>query len=961
MGERASLSGRVVGHFEVLERLGAGGFGEVYRARDTKLARDVAVKVLPGDALESEEGRKRFEREARALAALNHPGIAAIYSFEEIGGKHLIVMELVEGQTLDKRIASGPLALDEILSLALQIAEALAAAHAKGIVHRDLKPANVALTPRGQVKVLDFGIAKLAGRAGVETEAPTIERLTEEGAVFGTLSYMSPEQLLSRPLDGRSDLFSLGVVLYEMATGRLPFEGTSKIATADAILHAEPRSFADRPLPEKLSPIVRRLLQKDPEKRYASAETLRENLAKLEESLGPGRARGLSRGAWIGVAAAVVAVAVVAGWYWRKSSRERWALAQIPEITRLVEGEDFQKATALLDAARASFPNNPALENLWQRSSGDVSIETSPPGAEVSVRPFGSVESGSRILGVTPLSKAKLPKGVYVIRISKAGLAPLTFIDSLPVQEEFKLLPNTVVPDGMVPVPGGPVGLGFQGLLDTPKVVLDDFLMDRTEVTNEDYQKFVEANGYGKREYWKHAFVKDGRTVSFEEAVSSFRDSTGRPGPATWEAGTFPKGRERHPVAGVSWYEAAAYAEFAGKSLPTAYHWLWSAQTFFAGQIVPGSNFRGTDTVPVGATGALSGAGTYDMAGNVKEWCLNEGGGGRRFVLGGGFGEADYMFVESDEQSPWDRRPNYGLRCVRLTAAPPLNSTAKLVGIFRDFWKEKPVSDEVFAALRGHYAYDRGSLDARVEEIERAEEWTREKISFKAAYGDERVAVHLYLPKIGSPPFQTVVYFPGSGAIISKKFNDSSLWGNEFIVRGGRAFIFPIYKSTYERRDDLKSDTPAPNAFWRDHVIAWSKDLGRTLDYLQTRKDVDSSRMAYLGFSWGGEIAPIVLSVEDRFRAAILQSGGLMFQKALPEADPINFVGRVRLPVLMVNGRWDSAFPVETAQLPIFRRLGTPEKDRRHVLLDTGHQTFGKDFIRESLDWLDKYLGPVKR
>ncbi|HEX2758769.1 MAG TPA: hypothetical protein VHP60_09765, partial [Thermoanaerobaculia bacterium] len=210
-----------------------------------------------------------------------------------------------------------------------------------------------------------------------------------------------------------------------------------------------------------------------------------------------------------------------------------------------------------------------------------------------------------------------------------------------------------------------------------------------------------------------------------------------------------------------------------------------------------------------------------------------------------------------------------------------------------------------------------------------------------------------------TPPYQTVVYFPGSGAMHADKFTLSPY--ADFIPKSGRALMAPIYKSTFERRDDLKSDYPEPTAFWRDHNVAWSKDLGRSIDYLETRKDIDRGNLAYLGLSWGSAVAPIVLAVESRFKTAILESGGLEFQRALPEADQINFVSRVKIPVLMLNGRYDHFFPVESSQLPLFRLLGTPAKDKKHVIYESGHAPPRKDFIRESLDWLDKYLGPVKR
>lgn len=176
--------------------------------------------------------------------------------------------------------------------------------------------------------------------------------------------------------------------------------------------------------------------------------------------------------------------------------------------------------------------------------------------------------------------------------------------------------------------------------------------------------------------------------------------------------------------------------------------------------------------------------------------------------------------------------------------------------------------------------------------------------------------------------------------------------------------MFPIYKGTYERGDGLKPGGPGgnPPALWRDHMIAWSRDLSRSLDYLETRQDLDRTKTAYFGFSFGGVAAPVLLAIEGRFKAAILSSGGLNFQRALPEVDSTNFVTRVNIPVLMLNGRYDPLFPVESGQLPIFRRLGTPAKDKKHVIYEAGHGGLPyREEVRESLDWLDKYLGPVRR
>jgi serine/threonine protein kinase len=242
------LIGSVLGHYRIADKIGAGGMGEVYRATDTKLGRDVALKVLPAEMASSPERLERFQREARVVAALNHPHIVTIHSVEEAEGVNFLTMELVEGQPLDKLVDAGALPVERIVDIGTAIADALAAAHEKGIVHRDLKPANVMVSEGGGVKVLDFGLAKMRPRGdSTSSELPT-EVQTRDGVVMGTMPYMSPEQVSGRAADHRTDVFSLGVVLYEMASGRRPFQGESTAELASAILRDTPAAVTDPPI-----------------------------------------------------------------------------------------------------------------------------------------------------------------------------------------------------------------------------------------------------------------------------------------------------------------------------------------------------------------------------------------------------------------------------------------------------------------------------------------------------------------------------------------------------------------------------------------------------------------------------------------------------------------------------------------------------------------------------------------
>jgi dienelactone hydrolase len=420
-------------------------------------------------------------------------------------------------------------------------------------------------------------------------------------------------------------------------------------------------------------------------------------------------------------------------------------------------------------------------------------------------------------------------------------------------------------------------------------------------------------------------------------------------------------------VSGVSWYEAAAYAVFAGKSLPALAQWYQAAPTNVTRYIGHLSNVSMSSLAPVGQFKGLGPYGTFDMAGNVREWSVNVvKGSDRRFILGGAWTAPDYLYNSPEALPPFDRSEGNGFRLVKNHGAVPADALATRALFSRDAAHLKPASDEVFRAYRSLYVYEKMPLRERVESAEETPDWRKEKVSFDSAYGPERVPAYVFLPKHVRPPYAAVVFYPSARV---ENLTSSTELGDmrfvDYVIQSGRAVIYPVYQATYERLSpvDRQRGVGRPAASQgRDIVIQRTKDVGRAIDYLESRPDIDAGKIGYLGVSMGSAQGVIVAGIESRLKALVWLDGGLFLDDPLPGMDQVDFAPRVKTPVLMINGRYDYVFPLEASQQPLFRLLGTPEADKRHVVLDTPHDvtTARPQLIREVLAWLDRYLGRVQ-
>ena len=669
----------------------------------------------------------------------------------------------------------------------------------------------------------------------------------------------------------------------------------------------------------------------------------------------------------------LVLIGIVVVWFTGHDAR--WARdVAFPEIEQHATDGEWEQAYALAKRVEALLPNNETLEKLWGSFAWLTSIPSNPSGAAVYRRSYTNTDADWEYLGTTPIYDTHVPFGLSLIRLELEDRPPLLRIVSgdpgggfpnLAVQDvpftyasriapgAFDFDTSESLPSGMVRVPGHTIALHGR------QVEMRDFYIDRYEVTNQKFKEFVDSGGYQRRDFWEHDFVLDGVTISWQEAMRRLVDKSGRPGPSTWEAGSYADGEEEYPVSGISWYEAAAYARYTGRELPTLHHWRRAFASGLLTWTIPVSNLESGGLAPVGQYRGVGWTGTYDMVGNVREWCINAVD-GQKVIVGGGWNDPPYQVLNSISDpgrvDPFNRSATNGFR---LSASMDEPSVARIlrmpVTASEEVTVADPVSDEVFAAYQNLFDYDQGPLNAATEEKLTERYWTRERITFAAGSGDERMPLYLYIPESGPSRHQVILYWPTTGALILDSVDQLTVQ-LDFALKNGRAVAFPVLDGTFERRQTMFPDWGTVAG--RDLVIREIRDMRRSIDYLESRADIDANAIAFYGFSWGGRLGPIAMAVEPRIKVGVLNQAGLQ-HLLMPETSVLNYLPRVTIPVLQFNGRYDTDFRFETSAKPFFELIGTPDTDKKHVVEPTGHFVPRPVVIGETLNWLDKYLGPV--
>jgi len=646
----------------------------------------------------------------------------------------------------------------------------------------------------------------------------------------------------------------------------------------------------------------------------------------------------------------------------------------LPQVKDYLSEDDNVSAWLTSSKINSFAPFFSSISNDSDDISALAEIKTQQDGVSISWRAYASNDEW-RLIGRSPIQPLRLPRGILQFKLEKEGYETSYFSSSnpslklynSPVEFGWSLEPINIQPQGSIPpgmtyIQGGNFIPALTGAGVDP-VYLHPFYIDKFEVTNKDFKGFMDAGGYSNSQYWVEMdFIKDGVSLSFEQAQEIMIDSTGMTGPAGWEVGTYLQGTENKPVTGISWYEALAYARYKGNILPPMYHWAKAAFppdeiiSPISPKLLKTSNFSREKIEDIGqGEGAY---GTFDMAGNAKEWVWNIFG-GRGLTLGGAFDEPTYLASQTSPQPRMDRSLKNGFRTARLINPRDLNPFGDPIETQapKDLSFYKPMSDEVFKVYSRSFEVDSSKPKSKVIYVDDSHPiWIKERISIEVGYNEEMMDMLIFKPKNSFGPSSPVVIHPGSNYYSTPPEIDDINPGEfslDFLIKSGKTLVWPAWKGSLNRMPATRSGGDRMRDF-RNLYIAWVGDTNKTLDYLETRNDIDTDNIFYLGMSYGALFNTHTLLFENRYKGAILYVGGV-FPTYPPLVDGINHMPRIDTPFLMLNGEQDYLVP-KSAAMYFYQSTGTPEKDKKIVFYDSGHWPLPRNqMIKETLDFIKKY------
>ena len=648
----------------------------------------------------------------------------------------------------------------------------------------------------------------------------------------------------------------------------------------------------------------------------------------------------------------------------------------LPQVQEYLLEDDNVSAWITSNRMNAIAPFFSTISKDDDDISAIANIRVQQDGVNISWKAYGESKKWN-YLGKSPLEPVRLPRGILQFKLEKEGLESIYFssnnpsikLDNFEIDMFWDLDPINMQgegtsPEGMIYIQGGNFIPAITGG-GTDPVYLNPFYIDKYEVTNKEYKEFMDSGGYTNSQYWVDMdFISDGISLTEKEAKKLMVDSTGITGPAGWEVGMYMQGSENKPVTGISWYEGLAYARYKGNILPPMYHWVKAAFAPeeiiapIAPKLLTSSNFSQEEIKDVGqGEGAY---GTFDMAGNAREWVWNIFG-GRGLTLGGAYDEPTYLASQTAPLPRMDRSLKNGFRTVRLINPRDLNPFGDPIETQapKDLSFYKPMSDEVFKVYSRNFDVSSSKVSSELLYQDDSHPiWTKERVQIEVGYDNEKMDVLIFRPKNSYGPSAPVVVHPGANYYTTPPEIDDINPGEfslDFLIKSGRTLVWPAWKGSLNRMPKARTaSNDELMRYFRNLYIAWVNDTDKVLDYLETREEIDSNNIFYLGMSYGALFNTHTLLFENRFKGAILYVGGV-FPTYPPLVDGINHMPRIKTPFLMLNGEQDYLVPKASASF-FYQSTGTPEEDKKLIFYDSGHWPLPRNqMIKESLDFIDKY------
>jgi len=654
-------------------------------------------------------------------------------------------------------------------------------------------------------------------------------------------------------------------------------------------------------------------------------------------------------------------------YFFRKINNNQALVSEIiPELIEIYDegkiAESFNKAKELLE----DYPNNDIIKNYFDKSSRYVYLKTDINGVDVSVQYAG--DSTYVYLGKTPLDSFVVPNfwNSHKIKLSLNG------IDYIENSNNFH---DYYFPKGDYVIPKNhKIFLGkdfnvmrLQGL-EFRNINIQPFSIGTNEVSNVDYQEFVDAGGYENPSYWDFPFRQGNKTIDFKSTVKLFTGKYGKPGPANWSYGKFPSGLDNHPVTGLSWFEARAYAKFKNLELPNVFQWLYASgsgtSSIYDSEVLNNSNFNSSEIRNVfdsrGSNGQIN-----NIAGNVKEWLLNPFGENNieYSILGGSYLESPYYFKNYSSLPPTDRSLGNGIRLVKNFNFSDKNSEQSVIpDFYRDVSLIPDISDDAFEVYKSQFDYKKNNIDTTIKISNDFQDgYTLETFTMTAPYeSNEKLFGYIIYSNKFNNKLNPVIIFPSAGALVRDSVEglpENLINNYKYLIDEGFVIIHPIYFNTYNR--ERSSDTWVPNESegYKEMIIKMGKDYKRSLDYVETRNDFNFKNLSYYGYSLGSRYANIMLAIDDRAKSAFICAGGIRMQKSKKEIDEHYYVRRVKTPIFHMVGKLDGTLGYEDVYLPWKKLIATPKKDLKTLELeDFGHGLPKDSIIKYHSSWAKKYF-----